>query len=117
MSDSNAMLYDKFMTSGQAAVRLELALRGFFAPDGFTPQQHDAFGAYLRERIRPAAQLLLEREEWEQLKVLNAQGWLSRAVVEDLLTAAIAEKNTTAFLSLLQLKAEKYGFPDRDLEL
>ena len=32
-------LYQKFMSSKQAPVRLELALSGFFQPDGYTDYQ------------------------------------------------------------------------------
>ena len=41
-------LYQKFMSSKQAPVRLELALSGFFQPDGYTDKQHRDFGDYLR---------------------------------------------------------------------
>lgn len=117
MSESNDIFYEKFLTSQQAAVRLEMALRGFLVPEGFTQEQHRAFEAYLKERIRPAVQRLIERDEWEKLSVLEEQGWLSSAVIEEGLSVAIAQKKTAAFLWLLQQKAEKYGFHDRDLEL
>lgn len=45
------------MSSRQAAVRLELALLGFFQPDGYTDKQHCDFGSYLRLRIRPRRRL------------------------------------------------------------
>ena len=48
------------MSSRQAAVRLELALLGFFQPDGYTDKQHCDFGSYLRLRIRPAAEALIQ---------------------------------------------------------
>ena len=41
-------LYQKFKASKQAPVRLELALSGFFQPDGYTDKQHRDFGDYLR---------------------------------------------------------------------
>ena len=50
------------MSSRQAAVRLELALLGFFQPDGYTDKQHCDFGSYLRLRIRPAAEALIQRD-------------------------------------------------------
>ena len=61
MENGNA-LYQKFMSSRQAAVRLELALLGFFQPDGYTDKQHCDFGSYLRLRIRPAAEALIQRD-------------------------------------------------------
>ena len=57
------------MSSRQAAVRLELALLGFFQPDGYTDKRHCDFGSYLRLRIRPATEALIHTEL--QLKSLE----------------------------------------------
>lgn len=116
MENGNA-LYQKFKTSAQPAVRLELALQGFFCEDGFTDAQRRAFGDYLKLRIRPAAEVLIQRDALDKLQVLEAQGWMNGAVVEDCLNMAIRQKKTQAFLWLLELKTEKYGFRDRDFDL
>ena len=34
----------------------------FFQPDGYTDKQHCDFGSYLRLRIRPAAEALIQRD-------------------------------------------------------
>ena len=68
-------LYQKFMSSKQAPVRLELALSGFFQPDGYTDKQHRDFGDYLRLRIRPAAEVLIQRDALDKLQVLEELGW------------------------------------------
>ena len=116
MENGNA-LYQKFKTSSQPAVRLELALRGFFCEDGFTDVQRKAFGDYLKLRIRPAAEALIQRDDLNKLQVLESQGWMTAAVVEDCLNIAIRQKKTQAFLWLLELKTEKFGFRDRDFDL
>ena len=67
-------LYQKFMSSKQAPVRLELALSGFFQPDGYTDKQHRDFGDYLRLRIRPAAEALIQRDALDKLQVLEGTG-------------------------------------------
>ena len=74
-------LYQKFMSSKQAPVRLELALSGFFQPDGYTDKQHRDFGDYLRLRIRPAAEALIQRDALDKLQVLEELGWMDASVI------------------------------------
>ena len=105
--------YQKFMASRQEPVRLELALQGYFLDEEMPDAQRKAFGDYLRRRIRPAAEALMQRDALPMLQALEAQGWMDAALVEDCLAAAIRLSKTEAFLWLLGVKAEKYGFADR----
>lgn len=110
------MLYQKFRSSSQERVRLELALQGFFLEE--TEEScRQAFAQYLQRRIRPAAQALIQADALPQLQKLEACGWLAANVVEDCLIAAIRLKKTQAFIWLLGLKAEKYDFSDRKFDL
>lgn len=109
--------YQKFLASRQEPVRLELALQGYFLNEEIPDAQRKVFADYLRRRIRPAAEALMQREELSKLQTLEAQGWMDAALVEDCLRTAIRLKKTEAFIWLLGVKAEKYGFSDRVFDL
>ena len=109
-------LYQKFHTCQQAALRLDYALTGFFCEDTAAAEKQ-AYGDYLRMRIRPAVQRLMDREETEKLPVLEAQGWLQESVLDDCLDHAIRKKQVQSFIWLLNCKARHFGFRDRDLSL
>lgn len=114
--ENERILYQKFCTSRQERVRLELALWGFFQEE--TEQNHrQEYARYLQRRIRPAVEALIASDDLEHLQSMEALGWLDEAVVEDCLKAAIRLKKIQAFLWLLGIKAEKYGFPDRGFDL
>ena len=110
-------LYQKFMSSKQAAVRLELALMGFFRPEGYTEKQRKDFGDYLRLRIRPVAEALIQRDALGQLQALEELGWMDASVIEDCMNYAIRNQKTQAFIWLLERKTRKYGFHDRRFDL
>ena len=116
MENGNA-LYQKFMSSRQATVRLELALLGFFQKDGYTDKQHCDFGSYLRLRIRPAAEALIQRDALDKLQALEELGWMDASVIEDCMDYAIRNQKTQAFIWLLERKTRKYGFHDRCFDL
>lgn len=107
---------EKFRTSRQERVRLELALQGFFQEE-LEESQREEFAGYLKRRIRPAAETLIASDDLEHLETLEKLGWMDEAVVEDSLKEAIRLKKTQAFLWLLDVKAEKYGFPDKRFDL
>ena len=115
--ENGDVLYQKFMSSKQAPVRLELALSGFFQPDGYTDKQHRDYGDYLRLRIRPAAEALIQRDALDKLQVLEELGWMDASVIEDCMDYAIRNQKTQAFIWLLERKTRKYGFHDRSFDL
>ena len=96
---------------------MELALSGFFQPDGYTDKQHRDFGDYLRLRIRPAAEVLIQRDALDKLQVLEELGWMDASVIEDCMDYAIRNQKTQAFIWLLVRKTRKYGFHDRSFDL
>lgn len=110
------MLYQKFRASSQEPVRLQLALQGFFLEEaGEMPRQE--FANYLKRRIRPAAEALMKTDDLPKLQALEELGWLNSDLVEDCLEIAVRLKKTQAFIWLLGVKAEKYGFSDRIFDL
>lgn len=74
MRDYAETMYQKFLTSQQAAVRLDIALNGFFAENSFTPQQKNDFADYLKMRIRPAIQSLIEQDDTDRIRRMDLMG-------------------------------------------
>lgn len=116
MPQDMELLYQKFQTSGQPSVKLELALTGLFA-EGCSQTQKRNFEKYIQLRIRPAVQRLLERDEPDKLALLAQRGWLPEPVLEDCLRYAMDQKQAQGFIWLLQYKTTTFGFRDRDLSL
>lgn len=115
--EQDEILYQKFITSKQEPVRLELALRGFFLRDGIAREQRKALRDYLQRRIRPAAEALIKEDDLPKLRALEELGWMDASVIEECLNTAIRLKKTEAFIWLLGVKTEKYGFQDKNFEL
>ncbi len=110
-------LYQQFTETKQEALRLSAALTGFFLSEGVTDGQREAYAAYIRRRIRPAAEVLIREEDTEKLAVLEEQGWISETEVEALISMARKLGKTASLVWLLHLKNEKYGFIDKKYEL
>ena len=117
MEEQANIMYQKFLSSQQAAVRLELALCGYFTEEGFTSAQKQAFADYLQMRIRPALQSLISQEDTDRILRMDALGWINGAMVEEGLLYATQQKKTQSFICLLKIKAEKFGFHDRNFDL
>lgn len=115
MSQTDA-LFHSFETTRQEPVRLNLALQLFFRGDA-SPEQTQKLEAYLKRRIRSALEVLLREDDLPGLKRLASAGWLNEGLVEDGLKMAISLKKTEGYVWFLRLKAEKYGFRDRDFSL
>lgn len=114
--ENERILYQKFCVSRQEQVRLELALRGVFQEEPEDSHCQE-YARYIKRRIRPAAETLIVSDDLGHLQRLESLGWLDAGVIEDCLKAAIRLKKTQAFLWLLGIKAEKYGFSDRKFEV
>lgn len=108
-------LYEKFCSTGQEPVKLAIALRCYFMEQEETRRQ--AYGHYLRKRIRPAAEQLIEDEGVERLAYLEQQGWISEYLLEGFIKRARDRGKTASLVWLLHLKNEKYGYRDKDFSL
>lgn len=109
-------LYQRFLETKQEPLRLSAALTGFFL-DGVEEPQRQAYGAYLKRRIRPAAAALVETEDTDRLARLADLGWLDRPALEACIQTARERKKFAALVWLLRLKQAQFGFPDRDFSL
>lgn len=109
-------LYKKFTQTRQEPVRLAVALRGFFLPQTGEAEK-EAYGNYLKSRIRPAMEALIDEDQVEKLEILEALGWLEGKNIDVFIRIARQAQKKAALVWLLHLKKEKYGFQDRDFSL
>jgi len=109
-------LYSRFCSTTQEPVRLAAALRGFFRLSAPSDQQ-DVYAAYLRKRIRPAAEAVIVMDDMDALEQMEALGWLDAALTDYFLQLSCHHGKTAAMVWLLHLKNKKYGFQDRSFEL
>lgn len=110
-------LYEKFSTSKQEPVRLAVALRGFFLEDGVTQEEREAYAAYLKIRIRPAMEELIQEEAVEKMEKIEALGWFGQPQLEVFIRLARSRKKTASLMWLLHLKDKKYGYQQKDFSL
>lgn len=109
-------LYQKFSQTRQEPVRLAVALRGFFLKE--TEQdQRDAYETYLRGRIRPAVEALIEEEDVEKMQILEELGWFQTPHIEIFIRMAREKKKTASLVWLLQLKARRQAYEEKDFSL
>lgn len=130
-------LYKKFSESKQEKLRLELALEGFFAepermekgdkdeeePDFLRSdreewqKRREAYGKYLKMRIRPAMELLIRQSDLEKMEGLAKLGWIGEAELENCIQLAWKQENRVVLLWLLHYKNRAFGFKDREFLL
>ena len=104
--------YEKFRTSRQAAVKLDIALS-----EGFRPGAPEAYGQYLRLRGGPAAEALIRQEDTQKLAIMAQNGWFPGDRIRELLALAVETGSHEALLWLLEWKKANGGFGLRDLSL
>lgn len=111
--------YQKFRTTKQETLRLQAALAGFFEEEkaGITAERKGEYAAYLKKRIRPALQALLKENRINEMEKLQKLGWFGAEILEELIVKAQEEGRLSAVIRLMRVKAEKYGYKDRDFEI
>lgn len=111
--------YQKFRTTKQETLRLQAALAGFFEEEkaGITAERKGEYAAYLKKRIRPALQALLKENRIDEMEKLQKLGWFGAEILEELIVKAQEEGWFSAVIWLMRVKAEKYGYKDRDFEI
>ena len=118
--------YRRFKETGQEQIKLEIALEGFFSEESEMQQLQktmaqqiylEEYGGYLKRRIRPAVEMLIEADAVEKIEKLEMQGWFGKRELESFIETARRKKKTTVLAFLMQLKDKKYGYEDRDFSL
>lgn len=107
-------LMEKFRTASRESVRLAAALRGYFTPDCADEVQRNAYGEYLRSRVRPTAAALMEENRVKDLEQFEGETFFSQPLVDEFLKQAMELDRPEIIVWLLQCKKQRYGFPDRD---
>lgn len=113
-------LDQKFLTSGQEKIKLEIALTRYFEikeENHLMSEMEQTYQNYLIRRFRPAMEVLLEKKENKKMKQLFLQKEMSKSLLEELLLMASNQHNTEAFLWLLEQKQTLYGFEKGEMEL
>lgn len=116
MQEKHMDLFDRFTSSLQEPVRLSIALNEFFSSDLDGPA-YAAYAAYIKRRLGPAVDELVEREDLAGLEALRKLGWLDRQQVEEGIAAARHKKRIAALVWLLQIKGTDHGYHDKDFSL
>lgn len=107
-------LMEKFRTASRESVRLAAALRGYFTPDCADKVQRNAYGEYLRSRVRPTAAALMEENRVKDLEQFEGETFFSQPLVDEFLKQAMELDRPEIIVWLLQSKKQRFGFPDRD---
>ena len=107
----------RFSAAKRPAVQLAAALAAVFAC-GDRPENADGqLLTYIRRRLRPAAETLIELNRPADLKALDRLCPFPDSLAEELFRAAVRMRRTEPVVWLLQRKAERTGFRDRDFTL
>ena len=98
--------------------KLEGALEIYFdnVPDKESKEFQEA-EKYLRLRIRPAMEFLIEKEDIEWMERLEACGWFSGRELEAFIKCAQEKAKLRSLVWLLHFKDKKYGYQKKDFSL
>ncbi|WP_448782684.1 hypothetical protein [Blautia sp.] len=98
--------------------KLKQALDIYFGgePDRETKEFQDA-QKYLKLRIRPAMEFLIEKEDTEGMEQLENCGWFSAKELESFIRCAREKAKLRSLVWLLYLKDRKYGYQKKDFSL
>lgn len=72
---------------------------------------------YLKLRIRPAMEFLIEKEDTDRMEQLEKCGWFSIKELETFIRCAQEKTRLRSLVWLLHLKNEKYGYQRKDFSL
>lgn len=109
--------YQRFQTTGQSERKLQCALHGYFALDGVTEAEKEAYAKYIKLRIRPATEKIVRLDDTEKLEILFELGGFTEQQLENLIEIAGREGRLSSLAWLLRKKKESYGYHDRDFSL
>lgn len=103
MDRTKEELYCVFRETRQEPLRLAAALEGFFRTD-VDKAERGIYGTYLRKRIRPAAEKLIETEDTVKLERLAKCGWFGVRELDGFIRTARERGKTASLLWLLHYK-------------
>lgn len=110
-------IYQIFHETRQEAQRLRAALKGFFQNTAIPEEHRKEYGRYLKRRIRPAVEQLIQEEAIEKIRELEQLGWFHEPELEGFIRTARKYEKPASLMYFLQRKDEVYGYHDRDFSL
>lgn len=109
--------YRKFRETKQEPERLKAAIQGFFLEKNRFQGRGQEYGEYLKFRIRPVMERLIEDEAVKEMEELSQLGWFGEVQIEGFIQLARKKGKTASLMWLLHLKNQKYGYQDKDFSL
>ena len=107
--------FQKFRSSRQPQVCLEIAMEEFFRRD--LPEEfRGEYEKYLHQRLRPMVAALIDRDQVEALQQVDELGWLSESLLEEFTLTAARSHKGPALMWLLE-KRQQQGFRKPDFSL
>lgn len=110
-------IYQIFHETRQEAQRLTAALEGFFQKKAVSEEHQEAYSRYLKRRIRPAVEQLIQEEAVEKIQALDQLGWFHEQELEGFIRTARQYEKPASLMYFLHRKNEVYGYHDRDFSL
>lgn len=98
------------------AAEIEHVLQDFFQEEVEESRKKEC-EKYLKLRIRPVMENLIEQEDTERIEKLEAYGWFGAAQTDAFIRIAAEKKCLSSLVWLLNLKKQKYGYKDKDFSL
>lgn len=105
------------MQENQHMRKLREAIAGYFENDHVSETQRGEYEKYLKLRIRPLMEFLIEQEDLDKMDTAVKNGWFLPAQIDTFIKMAGEKHCLSAFVWLLNLKKEICGFKDKDFSL
>lgn len=105
------------MYKNQHMMKLEEAICGYFYTKETSGEKYREYEAYLKLRIRPLMEKLIDEENIELMETVAEKQWFGQAQLENFLKYAGEKHCISSFVWLLNWKKKRYGFVDKDFSL
>lgn len=105
------------MQENQHMRKLREAIAGYFENDHISEIKKAEYEKYLKLRIRPLMELLIEQEDLDKMETVAKNGWFLPEQIDSFIKTAGERHCLSAFVWLLNLKKEICGFNDKDFLL
>lgn len=116
MNKEQQELDEKFLKTGQAEIKLCIALERYFQLKE-EEELRKRYQSYLSMRLRPGAEELIRRKENEKLMQLLEENQITASMLDSFILTAGRCQNREAQILLLRKKQEMQGFSKENWEL
>ena len=106
-----------FQESGQGRIKLDIALKRYFSGEALDEELRNRYERYLKSRIRPMMERLIEEENMELLARTAKLGWLQTELIDSFISMAADRGSIGALTFLLQWKEQNSSFEDEEFPL